>query len=210
MDPIRNRTVKNARRSGRGVAPSGSPPRRRRPGSPMGSCRVPSSSGRRSRVRDRNSSPVGRIPLPQARGRNSRGTEWGLSRNRDPSGSSRMGTEWGLGPFTIEQTTDDVTAIHRLAASRLRRRRLPRHRWPARNRAEIHGKAGATVRDASWTSDQDCPEPGHLMGRRARSKREPGRALERRARWDRSAGGVCGDPRGMHRAGWPRRPRPAT
>jgi hypothetical protein len=25
-----------------------------------------------------------------------------------------MGTEWGLGPFTIEQTTEDVTAIHLL------------------------------------------------------------------------------------------------
>jgi hypothetical protein len=23
-----------------------------------------------------------------------------------------MGTEWGLGPFTIEKTTQDVTAIH--------------------------------------------------------------------------------------------------
>jgi hypothetical protein len=29
-----------------------------------------------------------------------------------------MGTKWALGPFTIEQTTEDVTAIHRLAASR--------------------------------------------------------------------------------------------
>jgi hypothetical protein len=43
-----------------------------------------------------------------------------------------MGTEWGLGPFTIEQTTEDVTAIHRLAASRLRGRRLSRHRRRAR------------------------------------------------------------------------------
>jgi hypothetical protein len=29
-----------------------------------------------------------------------------------------MGTERGLGPFTIEQTTEDVMSIHRLAASR--------------------------------------------------------------------------------------------
>jgi hypothetical protein len=42
------------------------------------------------------------------------------------------------------------------------------------NRAEIRGKAGATVRDASRTSDQHGPEPGHLMGRRARSEPEPG------------------------------------
>ena len=39
-----------------------------------------------------------------------------------------MGTEWGLGPFTIEQTTEDVTATRHLAVSRLRGRRLLRHR----------------------------------------------------------------------------------
>ena len=86
-----------------------------------------------------------------------------------------MGTEWGLGSFTIEQTTEDVTAIHCLAASRFRGRRLPRHRPPARDRTEIRGKAGrATVGHASRTSDQDGPEPGHLRRRRARSERRPG------------------------------------
>jgi hypothetical protein len=127
----------------------------------------------------------GRIPLAQARrgtGRNSRGTEWGLSRNRDPSGSSRMGTEWGLGPFTIEQTTEDVTAIHRLAASRLRRATAssPPAAGSGTERRSA-AKAGATIRDASRTSDQDGPEPGHLTRRRARSERRPVRALGRRA-----------------------------
>jgi hypothetical protein len=42
------------------------------------------------------------------------------------------GTEWGPAALNIEQTTADVSAIHRLAASRLRARRLSRHRQPAR------------------------------------------------------------------------------
>jgi hypothetical protein len=41
------------------------------------------------------------------------------------------------------------------------------------NRAEIREKAGATVRDASRTSDQHGPQPGHLTRRRARSNRRP-------------------------------------
>jgi hypothetical protein len=56
-----------------------------------------------------------------------------------------MGTEWGLAPFTIEQTTEDVTAIHRLAASRLPRATATSP--PAAgsdNRAEILGKASAS------------------------------------------------------------------
>jgi hypothetical protein len=56
-----------------------------------------------------------------------------------------MGTEWGLAPFTIEQTTEDVTAIHRLAASRLPRATATSP--PAAgsdNRAEIRGKASAS------------------------------------------------------------------
>jgi hypothetical protein len=114
---------------------------------------------------------------PLGTARNSRGTEWGLSRNRDASASSRLGTEWGLEPFTIEQTTEDVTAIHRLAASRLRGRRLSRTGRRLGHRAEIRGKAGATVRDASRTSDQDGPEPGHLT-REARSEK-PEAAEER-------------------------------
>jgi hypothetical protein len=57
-----------------------------------------------------------------------------------------------------------VTAIHRLDAKQAPEgdgclatgRRLG-------HRAEIRGKARATVRDAGRTSDQDGPEPGHLM-----------------------------------------------
>jgi hypothetical protein len=88
----------------------------------------------------------------------------GLSGTRDLSGSSAMGTEWGLRPFTIEQTTEDVTSIHRLAASR--HPRATAVSPPAAGsgtRAAIRGKAGATVHDASRTSDQVGPEPGHLM-----------------------------------------------
>jgi hypothetical protein len=125
----------------------------------------------------------------------------GLSRNRDPSGSSRTGTEWGLGPFTIEQTTEEVTAIHRLAASRLRGRRLPRHRRPARaSERRSAQKTGATVTDASRTSDQDGPEPGHLMRRHARSEREAG-ALGRRANATKTPATDAANPRGEPWAG---------
>jgi hypothetical protein len=105
------------------------------------------------------------------------GTERGLIRNRDPSGSSRMESEWGLSgdsdPSRSSRQPEDVTAIHCLAASRLRGRRLPRHRPPAREPKEIRGKAGATVYGSSRTGDQDGPEPGHLMRRLARSERRP-------------------------------------
>jgi hypothetical protein len=182
MDPIRNRTAERARRGGRGVAPPGPPPRRRRRRFPMGSGRVPTEF-RPPRTRPRQEPEFRDADVaPPGTRRNSRGTEWGLDRNRDPSGSSRMGTEWGLGPFTIEQTTEDVTAIHRLAASRLRGRRIPRHRRPARaTERRSAQETGATVTDASRTSDQDGPEPGHLMRRHARSEREAGGALGRRA-----------------------------
>jgi hypothetical protein len=74
------------------------------------------------------------------------------------------GTEWGPAALNIEQTTADVKAIHRLAASRPPRANgsLATGRQLG-NRAEIRGKAGATVRDASRTSDRDGPEPGHLI-----------------------------------------------
>jgi hypothetical protein len=92
-----------------------------------------------------------------------------------------LGTEWGLGPFTIEQTTEDVTSIHRLAASRYPGDGYLATGSPLGHRAAIRGKAGATVHDATRTSDQDGPEPGHLRRRRARSNRRPERALGRRA-----------------------------
>jgi hypothetical protein len=65
-----------------------------------------------------------------------------------------MGTEWGLGPFTIEQTTEDVTAIHRSAASRLRGRRLSRHRPPARAPSGDPRQGRRHGPGASRTSDQ--------------------------------------------------------
>jgi hypothetical protein len=179
MDPIRNRTAERARRGGRGVAPPGPPPRRRRRRFPMGSGRVPTEF-RPPRTRPRQEPEFRDADVaPPGTRRNSRGTEWGLDRNRDPSGSSRMGTEWGLGPFTIEQTTEDVTAIHRLAASRLRGRRdtSPPATGPG-NRAEIR------ARDRR---DRHGREPDERSGRprtrapheEARSERTGGRRSAR-------------------------------
>jgi hypothetical protein len=93
-----------------------------------------------------------------------------------------MGSEWGLGPLKIGRTTAEVSAIHWLAASRLRRRRplLP----PAVGSgfpAEICGSTGAMVPHREPDERTDSPEPGHLMARRARRRREAGRALGRRA-----------------------------
>jgi hypothetical protein len=124
-----------ARRSGRSVAPPGRHLAGGYPGPRWVAVRFPSSSGRRARVRDRNPSSVGRISLPR-HGEELNGDRTGTdseprSLRIEPHGE-RMGTEWGLGPLKIEQTTEDVTAIHRLAASRLRGRRLPRHRRPVR------------------------------------------------------------------------------
>jgi hypothetical protein len=122
-----------ARRSARSVAPPGLSPRRRRRKARMGSRRVPTEFPPGRTYPRKESEFRGADPARPGTSGNSRGTEWGLIWNRDPSGSSRTGTERGLGPFTIEQTTEEVTAIHRLAASRLRGRRLSRHRPPARS-----------------------------------------------------------------------------
>jgi hypothetical protein len=150
---------------------------------------------------------------------------WGGSRSprhEQELKRDRMGTEsepqylriepngdwWGLGPFTIEQTTEEVTAIHSLAASRLRGRRLSRHRPPARSTSGIRGKAGATVGDDSRTSDQDGPEPGHLIAEARSERTEAGGALGRRANGTgapaRAADhrGGCHVPDGRRRA-WP-------
>ena len=76
------------------------------------------------------------------------------------SGSSRQ-----------QQTCRRSTAWPRAG---LRGQRLPRHRRPTRAPSgKSAGKAGATVRDAGRTSDQDGPEPGQLRRRRARSNRRP-------------------------------------
>jgi hypothetical protein len=118
------------------------------------------------------------------------------------------GTEWGLRPLTIEQTTEDVTAIHRLAASRHRGRRLLATGRGLGTRAKIRGKAGATVRDASRTSDQDGPEPGHLTTEARSEDTEAGGALGRRANGTGAPARDCGSPRtelesGSRRRAWP-------
>lgn len=73
-----------------------------------------------------------------------------------------------------------MTAIHRLAASRLPRATAvsPRAAGSA-TRAEIRGKAGATVHGAGRTSDQGGPEPGHLTKEARLEQPEAGGALGR-------------------------------
>jgi hypothetical protein len=99
----------------------------------------------------------------------------------EPHGE-RVGTEWGLGPFTIEQTTEDVTAIHRFGREQapkgdgyLATGDRPGHR------AEIRGKGSTTVRNVSQTSDQAGPEPGHLTTEARSERTEAEGALGRRA-----------------------------
>lgn len=167
----------------------------------MGSGRVPIEFRPTSTCRDRNPGSVGRITLAQARGgtgtgRNSRGTAWGLSRNRDRSGSSRMVTEWGLGLFTIEQTTEDEAAIHRLAASRLRRATAtspptagsgPERRSATRPASRSVTRAERAIRTAS---NPGTSRGGALGGDGGRMSART--ASER----DLSAGEVRGRPRG--------------
>jgi len=197
MDPIRNRTAQSTpTRSKRGTAwPAASAVATQVPdGFPPGSHRVPAAracSRQESEFRGEDAAPPGT-------GRNSRGTEWGLSRNRDHSGSSRGGTEWGLGPFTIEQTTEDVTAIHRLAASRLRGRWLSRHRPPA------------------WTPSGD-PRQGRRDGSVMRAGRASGRPRTRAPHSGGALGGHAGrrsaqtvGERDRRRCRRPRRPAKAA
>jgi hypothetical protein len=106
----------------------------------------PPGSRRRAHIPDRNPSTVARMPLTR-HGRNSRGTEWGLSRNRHPSGASRMGTEWGLGRFTDPADNRRRDGDRGSVGSRLRGATAVSP--PAAglgHQAEIRGKAGAAVR----------------------------------------------------------------
>ena len=66
-----------------------------------------------------------------------------------------------------------MTAIHCLAASRLRGDGYLATGAGSGTERRSAGRPGATVRDVSRTSDQDGPEPGHLRRRRARSERRP-------------------------------------
>jgi hypothetical protein len=93
-----------------------------------------------------------------------------------------MGSEWGAAPLRIGPTTGQVTAIHLV-----RREQAPKARAgspPAiasGRQAEVHRDTGARVQDASRMSEALGPEPGHLIARRARRRRQAGRALGGRA-----------------------------
>jgi len=199
MDAIRNRTAKRARRGGRSVAPPDPLPRGLRRKSRTGSGRVPTEFPPPRAGPRQESEFRGAGPASPGTGRNSRGLngDWiGTAIPHDRAEWERLGTEWGLGPLTIEQTTEDVTAIHRWprAGSEANDRLATGRRLG--NRAEIRGKAGATVHNASRTSDQDGPEPGHLT-REARSEQPGGRwSAQTASEWDRSAGKDRGGPPG--------------
>jgi hypothetical protein len=159
--PDRYRTAKRARHGGsrRGNAWPASLAATPVPRS--GSRRVPARFrplGTRSR---QESWFLGADPALPGTVRNSRGTRWGLNRNRRTSGSSRMGTEWGLGPFTIEQTTEDVTSMYRLAASR--HPRATATSPPAAglgHRAAIRGTAAPRPMSRAERAIRTAPNPG--------------------------------------------------
>ena len=97
-----------------------------------------------------------------------------------------MGSEWGLRPLRVGSTTAEVSAIHWFAASRLRRRRHPRHRRLARaSQRRSAATPGTTVKDASRTSDETAPNPGTSCEARS-EKTEGRRAHGRRVKRDRS------------------------
>jgi hypothetical protein len=136
--------------------------------------------------------------------RNSRRTDSELAKNCDPPGSSQTGSDWGVGPFTVEQRTEDVEqAIHSLVASRLPR--ATTFSPPATGSTTERGSAGrpAPRSGASRTDDRDGPEPGHLSTGRARSERRPARALGWRANGDRNAGKDRRMAAGTPSVGWP-------
>jgi len=94
----------------------------------------------------------------------------------------RMGAEWGPGPFTIEQTTEDVhvdpplgreqaprATATRATGSRLGHRAATRRRLAPRSVT----RAERAIRTA--------PEPGHLKEEARSEQTEAGGALGRRA-----------------------------
>ncbi len=94
-----------------------------------------------------------------------------------PSGTRRGanvepgGTEWGPAPPKIDPTTEDVQAIHRLPASGPPRATATSPPATSRDTERRSAPRPATrSMDASRTSDQNGPEPGHLMAE-ARSER---------------------------------------
>ncbi len=93
-----------------------------------------------------------------------------------------MGSDWGAVPVRIGPRTGQITAIHLV-----RREQAPKATAgspPAigsGRQAEVHRDTGATVQDASRMSEAHGPEPGHLMARPARRRRQAGRSLGGRA-----------------------------
>jgi hypothetical protein len=65
------------------------------------------------------------------------------------------------------------------------------------HRAAIRGLAGATVTNASRTSDQNGPEPGHLIEEARSENAEAGGALRRRANGTGALARTFGSLRGM-------------
>ena len=181
MDAIWNLTATKARRGGRSVAPPDPLTRRRRRKSSMGSGRVPTEFPPPLTCRRQESESRGPDPAHPGTGRNSRGTEWELSRNRGPSGSSRMGTDWGVGRFTIEQTTAAVHSDPPLGRKRATEGEgfSPPATCSATERRSA-GTAGATVRnepdERSGRPRTRAPHDGGAIGgdggRRERSDGE--------------------------------------
>lgn len=107
-------------------------------------------------------------PWPQAR----EGTRWGVNEDSDLSGSARQ-------QQTSRRSTGSPRAGSQGEGSLATRRSA---------RADERRPAAAPARPSQARAGgrTDGPEPGHLMARSARSRREAGRALGRRSDRDRS------------------------
>jgi hypothetical protein len=97
-------------------------------------------------------------------------------------------------PFSIDPTTADVTVIHRLAASRLRGRRLPRHRaagWTPERRSAARPVPRSMT--PAGRAIGTAPNPGTSEEARSEDTEAGARARTASER-DRSAGKDRGDP----------------
>ncbi len=124
------------------------------------------------------------LAFVQARGR----TRWGVNREPYPSGSARQQDKSRRSTWVRREQAPKVTAGSPPAVGSGRQ-------------ADVHRDTGATVQDASRTSEAHGPEPGHLVARRARRRRQAGRALGGRA----DGTGAPGEPPWRSANGCPRR-----